>query len=320
MIQVTNDVADFLENNDGTLLIYGIGNPGRWVSTYMKKCGIEWDAYVDQVAKGMDDVYLFGKRIMHPQELPKYESEHLRIIIAVEKQNEVLADLQWYAKNNDILCLVAFYKDYLTGEKVYDINKMLSYFRCKLVTKDLPTIISNSCNAGFIYRALGMTALSPTVNVGIYPQDFIKICRDPYGYLSEDIIFDHWTCFFGRRVPVGKIKDIEINFAHSQNAEKSIRNWNTAKKWIDWDNLMFVMADDTDNIPYQILEEFCNIPQKHLCVLQNALYSNTYMNGIVHVSHGHFHMRNNVIENWFDILGWVNGEFEIGNVIGKEKL
>lgn len=313
MIQVTNDVGDFLENKEGRLLIYGIGNPGRWVSTYMMKCGIEWDAYVDQVAKGMDDVYLWGKRIMHPQELAKYEKEPLRIIVAVEKQNEVLADLQWYVPDNDILCLVAFYKDPIIENKTYDINKMLSYFRSKLITDDLPTIISNSCNAGFIYRALGRLPLSPTVNVGIYPQDFIKICRDPHGYLDEEIVFDHYTCFEGRRVPVGKIKDIEVNFVHSESAENAIKNWNTTKKWIHWDNLIFVMSDDTDNIPYQIVEEFCDIPQKHLCVLKSVLYSNTRMNGIIHVPHDHFHMRNSAIENWFDILGWINGEFEIGN-------
>jgi len=312
MIQVTNDAKDFLEDNEGMLLIYGIGNPGRWISYYMKKCGMDWDGYVDRVAKGMDDIYLYEKRIMSPEELPKYKNQRLRIIIAVEKQDEVLSDLQWYAKDNEILCLTAFYRDFITGEKVYDINKLLSYFRNKLLMKNVPTIISNSCNAGFIYRALGVTPLSPTINTGIYPQDFIKICREPQKYLKEEVVFDHWTYFFGKRTPVGKIKDIEINFAHAKNADQAIKSWNTLKKWINWDNMIFIMEDDTDYIPYQIVEEFCGLSQRHLLVLKSTSYSNARMNGILYAyPYGYFRARNVAIENGFDILGWINGEFEI---------
>lgn len=312
MIQTTNDVADFLENNDGTLFIYGIGNLSRWVSDYMIRCEIEWSGYIDRLAKGMDDIFMHGKKVIHPAELSKYKTERLRIIIAADKQDEILSDLQWYARDNDLLCLVPIYKDFFAEGKVLDVNKLLGYFRNKLLT-NIPTIITNSCNGGFIYRALGLTALSPTINVGIYPEDFIKICRNPQEYLSEDMVFDHWSLLFGngKRTPVGRIKDVEVHLAHATNADKAIRSWNTLKKWVKYDNLVFIMSDEAANIPIQIAREFCNLPHKHLLVLQKEMFGTHGMNGVIHVPHNHFHMRHCAMENWFDILGWINGEFEI---------
>lgn len=309
MLQVTSDAKKFFQDNTDVIYIYGAGNPGHWVAEYMSKCNINFEGFIDK-GVSTDDCFLHGKRIIHPQRLHSLGHKFLKIIIAVGKPKEVLAELPWYVKDIDVLCLVPIYKDFIDKNQIYDINRFLGYFRKQLITTELPTILSNSCNAGFIYRALGETMISPTINISIQPEEFMKICRNPREYLSQDIVFDHWTLFYGRRNPVGRIKDVEVVFAHSDDAEESVRRWNKLRKWINWERMIYILSNEAAMIPYQIAKEFCALPTKHLLIIKDNMYSNSELGGAIYVNHAHFHIRDSAIENWFDLLGWINGEYE----------
>ena len=311
MIQTTNNAKEFFEKNNEPIYIYGVGNPGYWVTYYMQKCNIRYEGYIDK-AVTTDDCYMSGKRIIHPKELKAYTNGKIRVIVAIGKPEEAVEELHWNADKNDILCLVPFYLDHNRRCKQYDINKMLSYFRRKLIAGDPPAFISNSCDAGWAYRGLGLNLASPTIDVAISPEDFLKMCKAPHEYLECEMSFSNWTLFLnGMRRPVGKVNDIEVVFGHSDNAEESIMYWNRLKDAINWNNLIYIMDDAWRNVSYQVAKEFCNLPVKHLLLLRNSMYSDCNMNGMIYVNHGHFHLREVAIENWFDLVGWVNGEFEL---------
>lgn len=311
MIQTTNNAKDFFERNTEPIYIYGAGNSGYWVSYYMEKCHIDWEGCIDIGARE-SDCYMYGKKIVHPSELKKC-NEKIRIIVAIGQAEDALATLHWYADSNKILCLVPFYKDQVSQkEKTYDINKMLSYFRNRLLMCEYPTFISNTCSAGFAYKVLGLNFSSPTINTGIRPIDFLKFCKNLSEYMEYDMQFSHWTLRQGERIPVGKVKDIDILFPHSDNVENSILYWNRLKEAINWNNIIFIMNDNWFNIPYQIAKEFCDFPNKHMLILKSSMYNND-MKGLIYADKNcqTLHDRSVAIEDWFDFLGWVNGEFEI---------
>ena len=87
--------------------------------------------------------------------------------------------------------------------------------------------------------------------------------------------------------------------------------WNRKKETVNRNELIYIMSDDVASVPYQLVKEFSQFPVKHMVVLRNGVYTN--MKGLLFATNsntGHFHMRNYALENWFDLLGWVNGEFE----------
>lgn len=310
MIRTTNDVTEFIEMEQGPILIYGAGNPGYWVGKYMHLCNITFEGYIDKGAK--EECESYGKPIYHPVILKSFhDPKQLRIILAVGNPGGALADLHWYAGKRNIVCLVPIYEDYITKERIYDINKLLSYFRSKLITTEIPTILSNSCNAGFIYRMLGVQRISPTINNIIWPKDFLKLCEEPYKYLTKDIIFSHWTIYAGKTIPVGRIEDIEVYFVHDKNAEEAINRWNLFRKRINWDCLIFIFSEDTATITYSLAKAFCALNEKHMLIFQKNMYCSMELRGSIYMQHGHFHIRNSAIENYFDLLGWINDEYEI---------
>lgn len=310
MIRTTNDVTEFIEMEQGPILIYGAGNPGYWVGKYMHQCNIAFEGYIDKGAKGECESY--DKPIYHPVILKSFhDPKQLRIILAVGNPDEALGDLHWYAGKRDIVCLVPIYEDYITKERIYDINKLLSYFRSKLITTEIPTILSNSCNAGFIYRMLGVKRISPTINNVIWPKDFLKLCEEPYKYLTKDIIFSHWTIYAGKRIPVGRIEDIEVYFVHDKNVEEAMNRWNSFRKRINWDCLIYIFSEDIATIKYSLAKAFCALNEKHMLIFSKNMYCSWELKGSVYMHHDHFHIRNSAIENYFDLLGWINNEFEI---------
>lgn len=101
------------------------------------------------------------------------------------------------------------------------------------------SIISNNCMGAEICHSLGMRFNSPTVNLQIMPEDYIRFCSDLTRYLKEDI--QECTKFtphqrqmirkeFERDVeelsfPFGTCGDILIAFQHYKSFEKAKEDW-----------------------------------------------------------------------------------------------
>jgi len=292
MISVTNNINTFFEGETCRIYIYGTGDYGKWVARFMRKCDMEFEGFIDGGISERQDCYVLGKTVMHPGALRFLGRKRLKIIIAALAANEILAELPWHTGGMEVLCLVPVYNDLVEGKKVYDINKLLSYFRAKLMKVEVPTIFSDRCTTGFIYRALGQNMISPAINTGFSLEDFMKICRNPKEYFLEDMVFGYWTTTcYGIRA-VGRVKDVEVLFAHEEDGHKAIRRWNKMRQWINWNSLVFVLSDEMSRIPCKIAEEFCSMKEKHLLIMQNVsmsvkacravylLITSTFMTGI----------------------------------------
>ncbi len=155
--------------------------------------------------------------------------------------------------------------------------------------------------------SMGLTVFkSPTINSYIDPNDFMRICRDPEKYFSTDIVFSHNSLQSGKPVIVGKVLDAFIYFTHDKDVSKTIRRWNTLRKMVDFDNIAFVMEQERGREPltYEIAKEFCELEEKHLLIMRDRMYSG--LKGEMMALYGNFHERGIVVEEWFDLVGWVN--------------
>lgn len=311
MIQTINDTERFMKEGNEAIYIYGAGNCGKWTGRYMQKCGIDFEAYIDKAADR--NCSLYGKRVIHPRSLTLQAGKsNVKVIAANAKPWDTISDLHYYADSCNILCLIPVYGN-VEGPQTVNVNKMLGYFRRQMITTDIPTIIANSCAAAVIYSSLGLPRLSPTINLNIEPEDFIKICKNPRKYLSEDIKFDHWTISGGGGVvPVGKIKDVEIIFSHASDADEAVNTWNRRRQRINWDRLIYIMEDDnysrilkaTDKVE----KEFNALPEKHLRIICKRYSIDLERANALYIQDNYFYRHDFVMENWFDLVEWINRE------------
>lgn len=310
MITITQDVKKFLdETQNEKRWIFGYGNCGRWFSFFMERTGYDFYGYIDSsFPQDMKEtIYTQEGRyvLRHPKDLS--DVERLNIIIAVGRVSAYHELMKVIDDDARIYCLVCE-----QGE-TNDINYLLSFFRNQLIDKrNIPTIISNDCSDGMIYRALGLPLLSPTVNSNISLIDMIKIANNPEKYFSEDMLFSHWSQESGIVHPVGKIKDIYINFAHENDANQAMDFWNGLRKYVNTENLIFVFEDtdgaDSVTYTYELIEEFLNIKQKSLYATGRSLWAHK---GVIYAPHSHFRERGIVIENWLDLVEWFNGKVSV---------
>lgn len=102
------------------------------------------------------------------------------------------------------------------------------------------TIISKVCTGGTIYHDLRMRFDSPTVNLYIGANDFIKFASNLQYYLALDMEpiqqneYDY---------PCGRLGDIVLHLVHYNSVEEASESWNIRKKRIHADNLFFIMND-----------------------------------------------------------------------------
>ena len=107
----------------------------------------------------------------------------------------------------------------------------------KLKNQDV-SIISSNCSGAFMYYDLGMRYLSPTVDLSIEMNDFVKMVKDLKWYMAQELVkSEEGKC------PIGLLGDIKINFIHYSNFEESKRKWEERKKRINWDNIFVVGSD-----------------------------------------------------------------------------
>lgn len=142
-----------------------------------------------------------------------------------------------------------------------------------------PTIIASNCNGGIIYHDLGLKFNSPTINLSMDTDDFIKLVSNLKYYLEQEIyeIKDENYDF-----PCGMLEDIKIRFNHYKTFEEAVDKWNERKKRINWDNI-FIMAIDGDNATYDSLKNFEELPYENKVIFTHKKYpefkSSYYISG-----------------------------------------
>lgn len=176
-----------------------------------------------------------------------------------------------------------------------------------------PTIISCNCTGGILYHELGIAFASPTINLYMMCEDFIKFCENMKYYLSLDI--EEYDGEVKRDYPLGKLGDLVIYFVHYESLEQAREKWNERKKRINWENI-YIIATDRDGFNQELLERFEALLWKNKKIFthlphgdcKDAVYIRGYENeeqieGLhCHTKGGHF------LIDRFDWVNWLNGE------------
>lgn len=137
----------------------------------------------------------------------------------------------------------------------------------QLKNKDF-SLISSNCNGAFILHDLNLKFNSPTVNLFIYPSDFVKFVKNLEYYLECDLKFIKKE---DRSYPVGKLDDIEIYFMHYKDEHEAEMKWKERVKRINFDNI-FIMMTDRDGCSFEDLQEFDKLPYKNKVVFTHKEY------------------------------------------------
>jgi len=127
----------------------------------------------------------------------------------------------------------------------------------KRLTTITPTIISSNCNGAIITHDLHLKFFSPTVNLFIYPKDYLSFVSNLDKYLSDEseLIQVESQCNY----PIGKLIDIEIYFMHYDNFEEAKTKWYERCKRVQRDNI-FLMMTDRDGCTYDDIANFDKLP------------------------------------------------------------
>lgn len=196
-------------------------------------------------------------------------------------------------------------------EKMYLARKMHIFLaRRKIKNKDFSLLASN-CIGGVIYNNLGLKFLSPTINLQIYSNDFIKFVLNLDKYLNEPINFVEPD----NGIPVGMLDDIMIHFTHYRNNEEAAKKWEERKKRINKDNL-YVILNDRDGVTEEQIRALSALDCKNICVFSSKKYNDLpYVYYLPKYQHdkcvGNLLKRSKLtglreFEKCFDYVAWLN--------------
>lgn len=320
-IKITNRTKAFFENTTGEIYVYGASLCGYWIGYYLEKCGIEYKGYVDKSWQSGE--YVYNGKPMYSLDCLRSGEEPKRLIISVKACDLAIRDILILPGNVSCVCLLPVYDFSARTDKIFDINFLLGYFRQKLFKGVMPTVLSNDCTAGMIYRCFHSLPWTPTVNAAIKPDDFIKLCMNPDKYLQKEA----HEYFFAKQymggpndVGIGlQIDDISLIFTHQhvsvttvreikkKTAEKVIERWNAAIKHINWEKIICVYDDFHYVLSDTQVERFMKVKKKKLLILNRSQWGDGYDRSILHASENPFFYPDIPVEKSFDVLGWMNG-------------
>ena len=142
--------------------------------------------------------------------------------------------------------------------KIWDRNrkKINKKYRSELKNKDF-TIFSCNCTGGVLYHDLGMKFLSPTINLYMSCDDFIKFCENPKKYLSFEM--KEYNGNIVREYPLAQLGDLILYLVHYNSVDEASQKWNERKQRINWDNI-FVIGTNRDGFNDELSRRFDALP------------------------------------------------------------
>ena len=146
--------------------------------------------------------------------------------------------------------------------------KLYQKLRISKLKNKTPTIIANNCNGGIMSHDLQLQFFSPTVNIGIWPEDYLKFLKNIEHYLSVTPVDIHEQGYNGYYV---RIDDIKVLYTHVKDYETGFNNWEKRKKRFNRDNL-FVVFCDKMGVTYDMIKEFDELPFKHKVIFTHKPY------------------------------------------------
>lgn len=136
----------------------------------------------------------------------------------------------------------------------------------RLKNKDF-SIIASNCNGTFMYYDMRIRYLTPTVNLVIEMNDFVKLAENLEAYMEKEIVKLESDVPY----PTGMLDDIKIMFMHYPTFEEGVEKWNERKKRINWENL-FIVGTEKDGCTYETIQRFDRLPYENKVIFTHIEY------------------------------------------------
>lgn len=136
----------------------------------------------------------------------------------------------------------------------------------RLKNRDV-SIISSNCSGAFMYYDLGMRYLSPTVNLSIEMNDFVKMVKNLKWYMEQELVELNEKSEY----PMGMLGDVKIYFIHYDSFKDAKTKWEERKKRINWDNI-FIVGSEKDQCTYDTIKNFEQLPYKNKVIFTHKEY------------------------------------------------
>ncbi len=120
------------------------------------------------------------------------------------------------------------------------------------------TIFAQNCFGGLISHTLGLPFRTPTINMFLSADDFIKFLRAPREYMEKPLVLKEtrWQSVLKFDYPVVTLGDVDLNMNHYSDFDAAVAKWNARKQRINWYNLFVTMYTEDE----KILREFDELP------------------------------------------------------------
>lgn len=158
--------------------------------------------------------------------------------------------------------------DWNPSDRIKNFEWMLfKKMRIKKLENPNFTIISSNCVGTIMYHDLGIPFFSPTINLTIGMNDFVRFAENLREYMGEEIV----EIKGADDCPAGMLGDIRINFVHYDTFEEGVRKWQERKKRINWDNLFFI-GSERGECTYETIRRFNQLPYDNKVILTHVRY------------------------------------------------
>lgn len=284
----------------------------------LDQCGIGFIAYIDRNMRASGKSF-WGHNIINKFQLLEYiGSSVYNIILTVEDTKSVLLD--FWNMDQSKLYNILLPKQFDNGKP--NSNLMLAPLRYRLIKNKKITVISNNCSALNIYRYLGIPSSdwSPFAFAGaaFASIDFLKLVENFEYYMNCELQIDSWE-YRGivphdlRIFPSGKLGDIRIYFPHGEGEKKDhiLQQWEEHKR-IYKDYMFWILSDAQWTLPYTVVKKFSEMPLNKCIVLTRSMYCVPSINYIANPNQAFLDINGTLIEDWFDLVGWINGDYTFG--------
>ena len=145
------------------------------------------------------------------------------------------------------------------GERFYrqKINESI-----RETLKGIPfSLLSNNCMGGVFYHDAGCRFTSPTINMAMDGEDFIRFLENPRHYCGiSDFKFVRYPDL---PYPVAHLDDIEVRFVHYKTEEECMEKWKSRAARIDWEHLYIIGTDRDGLYKKDLLERFDRLPYQN---------------------------------------------------------
>lgn len=113
-----------------------------------------------------------------------------------------------------------------------------------------------------------MQFLSPTVNLWMSPEDYIRLAENMKAYLKLPLEDGQKE----ENYPVGLVGDIKLHCIHYATFADAKEKWESRCKRVDWDRIVMTMTDQ-NGCTRELAEKFDALPFPKIFLTSNEKYS-----------------------------------------------